>query len=166
MSAKRLPLWVFASFATVASGRFALSQAVSPNPPSASVLVSTPPVAPVRPVVDDYYGNKIAAPYRYMENLKDPEAQSWMKAQNDYTRAVLATIPGREKLLARIAELNQSAPALVSSVHRLQGDLHFYLKLRSTEDVPAVLRAPGARRDGEIGGQPSASPSSYFAVSA
>lgn len=49
----------------------------------------TPPVAPVRPVTDDYYGTKVVDPYRYMENVNDPEVQAWMKAQNDYTRAML-----------------------------------------------------------------------------
>jgi prolyl oligopeptidase len=70
-----------------------------------------------------------------MENLKDPEVQAWMKAQNDYTQAVLTRIPGREKLLARISELNQSAPAQVSEVHRLPGDLYFYKKLLVSEDT-------------------------------
>jgi len=100
-----------------------------------SASSSSPPVAPVRPLTDEYFGAKVVDPYRYMENLKDPEVQSWMKAQNDYTRAVLAKIPGREKLVARITELDRSVPALVSNVHRLQGNLYFYLKLRSTEDV-------------------------------
>ncbi len=47
-----------------------------------------PPVAPVRPVVEDYFGTKVTDLYRYMENLKDPEVMAWMKAQNDYTRGV------------------------------------------------------------------------------
>jgi prolyl oligopeptidase len=50
---------------------------------------SAPPVAPVRAVTDDYHGTKVVDPYRYMEDLKDPEVQVWFKGQNDYTRAVL-----------------------------------------------------------------------------
>lgn len=54
---------------------------------SSSRIQSAPPVAPVRPVIDDYYGTKIVDNYRYMENLKDPEVQEWFKIQNDYSRA-------------------------------------------------------------------------------
>jgi prolyl oligopeptidase len=56
-----------------------------------------------------------------MENLKGPEVQAWMKAQNDYTRAVLASIPGREQLVARIRELDQTVPWVAA--WRLPGDL-------------------------------------------
>ncbi|HET9405854.1 MAG TPA: prolyl oligopeptidase family serine peptidase [Candidatus Sulfotelmatobacter sp.] len=97
-----------------------------------------PPVAPVRPVTDDYYGTKIIDNYRYMENLKDPEVQEWFKNQNEYTRATLPSIPGREKLLARIRELDSSASARVTDVQRLPGDRYFYQRLLSGESVPKL----------------------------
>jgi len=67
-----------------------------------SNTIQPPPPAPVRPVTEDYFGTKVVDPYRYMEDLKNPEVEAWFKAQNDYTRAVLASIPGRDSLLARI----------------------------------------------------------------
>ena len=82
-----------------------------------------------------------------MENLKDPEVQAWMKAQSDYTRTVLATIPGRLKLLARIRELDQSAPAQVSNVQRLPGDLYFYQKLIAGQDVSKLYMRRGLEGD-------------------
>jgi prolyl oligopeptidase len=108
-----------------------------------TAAVDSPPVAPVRPVTDDYFGTKVADPYRYMENLKDPEVQAWMKAQNDYTRAVLARIPGRQQLLARIRELDQSASAQVSNVLRLPGDVYFYQKLLAGQDVAKLYMRKG-----------------------
>ena len=86
------------------------------------------PVAPVRPVTDDYYGTKIVDNYRYMENMKDPEVQEWFKNQNDYTRAMLASIPGRETVLARLRELLQSVIPNVTDVHLGPGDLYYYQK--------------------------------------
>jgi prolyl oligopeptidase len=103
------------------------------------------PVAPVRPVTDDYYGTKIVDNYRYMENLKDPEVQQWIKAQADYTRATLANIPGRDKLLARIKELSNSAPVVVSDVQRLPGDLYFYRKVLAGDNIPKLYVRKGLK---------------------
>src|SRR5712692_426970 len=50
---------------------------------------SAPPVATVRVVTDEYFGVKVADPYRYMEDLTNAEVSAWFKGQNDYTRAVL-----------------------------------------------------------------------------
>ena len=84
--------------------------------------LSAPPVAPVRVVTDEYFGVKVADPYRYMEDLTNPEVAAWFKGENDYTRAVLERIPGRAALLARIKTLDEGAPARVSDLRRLPGD--------------------------------------------
>jgi prolyl oligopeptidase len=92
-----------------------------------------PPVAPVKPVVDDYFGTKVEDPYRYMENLHDPSVASWFEAQNDYTRATLKKIPGRAQLLARIRELDKSVPQVGTA--RLPGDVYIVMKRLPDEDV-------------------------------
>ena len=106
-------------------------------------LVLSPPVAPVKGVIDDYYGTKVADAYRYMENLKDPEVGAWFKAQNDYTRAALDTIPGREKLLARIRELDQSVPRVAAG--RMPGDVYMIWKLLPDEDVAKIYLRNGLK---------------------
>jgi prolyl oligopeptidase len=106
-----------------------------------------PPVAPVRPVTDEYYGMKIVDNYRYMENLTDPEVQEWFKNQDVHTRATLASIPGSEKLLARIRELDTSAPARVTDAQRLLGDRYLYQKLLPGESLPKLYMRQGL--DGE-----------------
>ena len=112
-----------------------------------SVVLSSPPVAPVRPVTDDFFGTKVTDPYRYMENLTDPEVQAWIKAQNDYARSVLTQIPGRAKMLDRLRELGRSAPAFVSDVRRMPNELYFYLKLTIGEDLAKLYVRHGL--DGE-----------------
>ena len=85
-----------------------------------------PPVAPVRPVTDDYYGTKITDPYRWMENVKSSEFQSWAKAQATYTQEVLQSLPGREKLFHRIQELDNAGIQINS--FQAFGGRYFYLK--------------------------------------
>jgi prolyl oligopeptidase len=65
------------------------------------VLGSGPPVAPVRPVTEDFYGTKVTDRYRWMES-EDAEWQSYVRAQGAYTAKVLALIPGRDQLAADI----------------------------------------------------------------
>jgi prolyl oligopeptidase len=87
-----------------------------------------PPVAPVENVTNVYFGTTVVDPYRYMENLSNTNVAAWIKAQNDYTRSVLDSIPGRKPLLARIEELVNAVTARVESVRRLPDGRLFYLK--------------------------------------
>jgi prolyl oligopeptidase len=108
-----------------------------------SVSAPLRPVAAVKPVTEEYFGTRVTDPYRYMENMKDPEVQKWFKGQDDYTRAVLARIPGRTGLLKRITELDQSAPFRVFDVQRLQGEKYFYQKRMANEDIAKLYDREG-----------------------
>jgi len=105
-----------------------------PPPVQATDTPTAPPNAPVRPVIDTYYGVKVVDPYRYLESFADPEVAAWLKAQNDYTRVVLASLPGRQTLLKRVAELDESAGADIGRAQRLPGDVYVYTKLIAGED--------------------------------
>jgi prolyl oligopeptidase len=56
-------------------------------------------------VVDDYFGTKVADPYRWMEDLDSPAVAAWVKAQNEVTSRYLASLPMRDRLKARLTEL-------------------------------------------------------------
>jgi prolyl oligopeptidase len=100
--------------------------------PAVATAQSQLPNTPVRAVIDDYFGTKVVDPYRWMENTSDPEVIAWMKAQNDYTRAVLARIPGHDELLARIKSLDNAG----NTVSGLQvwGGHYFYYKTEPGSD--------------------------------
>jgi prolyl oligopeptidase len=84
------------------------------QPTTPSAAPASPPLAPNRSVVDDYFGTKVTDPYRYMENQDAAEVQSWMKAQDNFTRAILDEIPGRIQLLARIRQFDSSVPKILA----------------------------------------------------
>ncbi len=112
----------------------------------ASAAPTGPPVAPVRPVVTDYFGTKIVDRYRYMEKLGDPKVQAFFRSQNEYTRAVLARLGApRAKLFARIKQLDNAGVA-VSGVMRV-GAEYFYEKIapgQNDERLYERAAAPGS----------------------
>ena len=131
------------SIFALASSVKAWSQTGGTN--SQGAFSSMPPKAPVKPVIEKYYGKRVTDPYRYLENLSDPQVQSWMKAQNDYARATLAGIAGRTKLLARVRELDQSVPQV--DALRLPGGKYLVRKMQPGENTSKLYV-----RDG-LGGQ-------------
>mgnify|MGYP001816396654 FL=1 len=70
-------------------------------------LAAQQPVAPVKVVTDEYFGQKIDDPYRYLEDMKDEAVIDWFKGQGDYTTEVMKNVTGREELIAKFNELDQ-----------------------------------------------------------
>jgi prolyl oligopeptidase len=56
-------------------------------------------------VIDDYFGTRVADPYRWMEDLNSPELKQWVDAENALAFKYLNALPQREALKARITEL-------------------------------------------------------------
>ena len=95
---------------------------------SVAVFAATPPTAPERPVLETHFGTPLSDPYRYFENVKDPEVMTFLESQARYAEAALASIPGRQKVLQRVTDLSQNAGDVVSGVvERADGKL-FYLR--------------------------------------
>ena len=57
-------------------------------------------------IVDEYFGTKVADPYRWLENDTSAQTAAWVEAENKVTNAYLAKIPFRGKLLKRMTELS------------------------------------------------------------
>ncbi len=56
-------------------------------------------------VVDEYFGTKVADPYRWLEDDNSEETKAWVNEQNDVTNTYLSKIPFRDKIKTRFAEL-------------------------------------------------------------
>ena len=115
-----------------------------------SAAPASPPVAPVRVVVDEYFGTKVMDPYRYMEKLDSPEVQQWFKQQDGYTRFVLSQIPGRTALLARIKQFDQTGPPRILSMLRYAEDKIYYEKRLPDEDVAKLYVRTGLRGQDQV----------------
>ncbi len=55
--------------------------------------------------VDDYFGTKVADPYRWLEDDNAPDVKAWVQAENAVTFGYLDKIPFRPKIKARLTEI-------------------------------------------------------------
>jgi prolyl oligopeptidase len=101
----------------------------------------TQPVAPVRPVTDTYFGATVTDNYRWMENLKSPAVQAWMKAQAAYTKNFLSQLPGRDALVQRVEALDNASTRVIDLT--LCGSRYFYEKLTPKDQTPKLYVRDG-----------------------
>lgn len=74
------------------------------NTPMSEPKLTYPPTRKMDHI-DDYFGTKVADPYRWLEDADSPETKAWVEAQNRVTFGFLSAIPGRDRILARLTRL-------------------------------------------------------------
>jgi prolyl oligopeptidase len=104
-----------------------------------------PPKARVAEVTEDYFGTHLVDPYRWMESGGD-ELKQWMAAQGAYTDHVLAALPSRTQLAARVHELSLGSGVVTANA--IAGPYIFFSKLAPGEQLRklAVTGADGKER--------------------
>lgn len=89
-------------------------------------IAREPPVAPVQPVIEAAFGITIVDPYRYMEDRRSSDRQTWLRGQSEFAQATLDAMPDRPKILRRSEELDQSNVAQPTALRRVVGGKLFY----------------------------------------
>ena len=100
---------------------------------AASPEAALPPVAEVKNVPGSFHGSVVPDPYRWMEDVKSAQSQTWLAGQSGEARSVLDRIEGREAIAQRLAELADAQGDAVRSVMRLPGERYYYLKRKVGE---------------------------------
>ncbi|HEV8480862.1 MAG TPA: prolyl oligopeptidase family serine peptidase [Candidatus Eisenbacteria bacterium] len=123
---------------------------------AAVILTSTPafaadtrpayPATRVEEVVDDYFGTKVADPYRWLEDESRPDVKAWVGQQNALTRGYLDAIPERAQLRERLESLYR---ATVASAPRVRGEIFFYTRRPDGKNQPILYVSQGKMRSGE-----------------
>jgi prolyl oligopeptidase len=128
-----------------------------------SAAIDKPPAAPVMPVVETLWGHEVVDNYRYMEAL-GPETIAWMKAQGDYTRAVLDGI-------APLAKLKTDVSAFTGSFGVVQDFARYGSRMFYEERMPGsdnfdliVADAQGKRKLIDVAALRAANGGKPFAI--
>jgi prolyl oligopeptidase len=118
------------------------------------------PVSKTVEQVDNYHGQSVADPYRWLENPDAADTKAWVEAQNKVTFGYLEQIPQRQQFQKRLTELwNYEKFGMPFK----RGDRYFYYKndglqnqsvlytLKTLDDEPKVLLDPNQlSEDGTI----------------
>jgi prolyl oligopeptidase len=118
------------------------------------------PVAKKTDVVDDYFGTKVADPYRWLENTDSPETVAWVKAENELSLPYLEKLPDRDDFHERLNKLlnyeRYSPPYWVGGRYifnkndGLQNQSVIYT-VKNLDDTPQVVLDPNQlAKDGTV----------------
>jgi prolyl oligopeptidase len=100
-----------------------------------------PPAARKVSVVDHQFGLELPDPYRWMEGANNPEFQSWLKAQGEFTRAQLDAAPRLGDWQKRLT--TASGATSLNRLQRQVGGHIFFLRLEGGRQGVLMVRDPG-----------------------
>jgi prolyl oligopeptidase len=88
-------------------------------------------------VVEEHFGQKVADPYRWLENdvRNDKEVTAWVESQNKVTNAYLNTLPSRDIFKDRLKQLYNFEQF---SIPVKQGGRYFYLYNSGLQNQPVL----------------------------
>ena len=88
-------------------------------------------------VVDDYFGTKVADPYRWLEDDYSPETAAWVRTQNEVTEDFLSQIPFRNQIRERLTEIwNFPRYSLFSR----RGDYYYFFRNDGLQNQSVMYR--------------------------
>jgi prolyl oligopeptidase len=91
-------------------------------------------------VTDEYFGVKVADPYRWLEDDNSAETAAWVKAQNEVTDAYLNEIPFREDLRQKLTTI-WNYPRYGVPFHK--GKYYFFTKNNGIQNQSVMYKQEG-----------------------
>jgi prolyl oligopeptidase len=98
-------------------------------------------------IEDDYFGHRVADPYRWLEDDLSDQTADWVNRQNDLTQSFLSEIPFKESIKARMTE-KLSAPSL--SGYQLASEYLYFQKHDAKKNQPVIYREPVSGGEPEL----------------
>jgi prolyl oligopeptidase len=93
------------------------------------------------------HGVEIVDPFRWLEDQNSPETREWIRAQNEYTHALLDNFPYLDKIQERYAELSRIDQI---SVPTERNGRYFLWKKRAEDDLWILYKREGLKGTDEV----------------
>ncbi|PRQ08108.1 Prolyl endopeptidase [Enhygromyxa salina] len=100
-----------------------------------------PPPAPREDVVEIIHGREVHDPYRWLEHGERAEVDTWVRAQDEHARAVLASSAHQRGFRNDLRKM-WDREAIVGPVHK-RGDRYFYARRHKGRDKPVYYVREG-----------------------
>lgn len=97
--------------------------------------------------ITDYFGTKVADPYRWLEDDNSAATKSWVEAQNKLTFGYLNAIPYKAEIKARLKTLWNYEK--VSAPFR-EGSHYYYYKNDGLQNQSILYQASGLKQEGKV----------------
>jgi prolyl oligopeptidase len=91
---------------------------------------------------DTYFGVTYRDPYRWLEYIKEPQAETWFKQQATFTDSVLGRLNGRDELIEEWKPVDKQFPTFYSDLVYESGRL-FYRKTMTGESFAKLYYRDG-----------------------
>ncbi len=98
------------------------------------------PETKVEHVTDSYHGTRIVDPYRWLEDQESEDTRAWIGSQNDFTTEILAGVPGRALIAARLGDMLKVG---VVGTPTVRGDRYFFSQRAADQDLFVIYMRAG-----------------------
>jgi prolyl oligopeptidase len=122
------------------------------NPPKPKAI-SNYPVSGKVDTVDNYFGEAVPDPYRWMENDTTSQVTDWVTSQNEVTFGFLDKIPYRDQIRKRLEALNNYEK--IGSPFK-RGEYIYFYKNEGLQNHSILFRKKGEQGKAEIFLDPNA----------
>src|SRR5262245_47238156 len=106
-----------------------------------SSMKSLPVATRREDVVETLHGERVADPYRWLEQNGSPELKAWTESQNQLTARTLSAVKARSAIQSRLEELLGIGQISVPTVRRTPagGMRYFYTRREGRQNQPVLL---------------------------
>jgi prolyl oligopeptidase len=135
MMRKKISLLLLLSFLLALA-----AAAAAGDPRDGGPALAAPPKTTVNEVKETVQGTEIIDPYRWLEDQNSPETRAWIDAQNAYSDALLAKVPGRDALRQQVSTLikidSMGTPVVMNN-------RYFFTKRQADQDQGSLFMRKG-----------------------